>query len=178
MYHAGTMEIVVMLENIRSAHNVGAFFRICDGVGVKMLYLIGYTPEPNDRFGRVRADIVKTSLGATETVPFLSVEDPLPLIGELKEKGYEIIIVEQTAKSIPYHLFKPTSERCVFIFGNEVDGVSPQLCAVGDTHINVPMNGEKESLNVSVCGGVVLFSARDFSTQSHQPQGHSYQGGE
>jgi tRNA G18 (ribose-2'-O)-methylase SpoU len=151
-------EIRVLLSLIRSAHNVGAIFRTCDGAGVSKLYLGGYTPAPIDRFGRVVDEIKKTSLGATESVPWESVEDELALVVELKKQGFSVVAVEQHERSVPYtdiSLTKPA----LFIFGNEIDGVSKELIDVSDAVVSIPMRGMKESLNVATSVGIVLFDA-------------------
>lgn len=158
-------DVVVVLDNIRSAHNVGSIFRTCDGAGVDKLYLVGTTPTPIDRFGRPQLEIQKTSLGASETVSWeqigtaesLSTEAVLALIEELKQDDYKIVAVEQTKESISIKDFK-VSERTCFIFGTERGGVQPELLEQADLHTEIPMYGTKDSLNVSVAVGVVLFN--------------------
>lgn len=153
------MERYVILHNIRSAHNVGSVFRTADGAGVSKIFLSGYTPTPLDRFGRVNGEIEKTSLGATKTVPYEIVEDIKACVRHLREKGVEVVSVEQTPTSVDYRSYtlkKPTA----FIFGNEVTGVEAELLEVSDVHIDIAMSGVKESLNVSVCAGIILFHYR------------------
>ena len=158
-------ETVVVLDNIRSAHNVGSVFRTSDGAGVQTIYLVGTTPAPIDRFGRVQPEIHKTSLGATETVSWervgsassLSTTEAEALVQKLKADGYAVVAVEQTKTSIPIAEFK-RPEKVAYIFGAEVDGVQPELIAAADQVIEIPMAGTKESLNVSVTAGIVLFS--------------------
>lgn len=149
----------VILHNIRSAYNVGSVFRTADGAGVSTIFLSGYTPAPKDRFGRENPEIKKTSLGATETVPFEVVPDIQALLTRLKAEGVEIVAVEQTPTAIDYKSYIPTQD-CVFIFGNEVTGVEEDVLRESDVHIQLPMRGIKESLNVSVCAGIVLFHFR------------------
>jgi 23S rRNA (guanosine2251-2'-O)-methyltransferase len=149
-------KLYVILHNIRSAHNVGSIFRTADGAGVSKIFLTGYTPSPKDRFGRENTEIKKTSLGATETVSFEVVEDLVKLIERLKQEGIEIVAVEQTAKSIDYKTYVLKKDTA-FIFGNEVTGVEEEILETADVHIQLPMRGSKESLNVSVCSGIVLF---------------------
>lgn len=158
VYHAdtNTMSISVILHNIRSAHNVGSIFRSADGAGVSKIYLTGYTPTPIDRFGRENKEIKKTSLGANETVLYEVMKSPIDLIKELKKDGKEIIAVEQTNTSGDYRTTNLDTEK-VFIFGNEVTGIEEEVLAISDTHIEIPMAGIKESLNVSVCAGIILF---------------------
>lgn len=152
-------EMHVILHNIRSAHNVGSVFRTADGAGVSKLYLTGYTPAPVDRFGRENAEIRKTSLGATESVPYESVSDVLALIEQLKSAGITVVAVEQTDDALDYRTWEPEGDTA-YIFGNEVTGVEPEVLARADVHIRVPMAGKKESLNVSVCAGIILFHIR------------------
>jgi 23S rRNA (guanosine2251-2'-O)-methyltransferase len=154
------METFVILHNIRSAHNVGSVFRSADGAGVSKIFISGYTPAPIDRFGREREEILKTSLGATHTVPYEVVSDIHELLTLLKEKGIQIVAVEQTEKAIEYTTFTPQG-GVAFIFGNEVTGVEEGVLQNADVHIQIPMRGKKESLNVSVCAGVILFHFRD-----------------
>ena len=150
------MRVFVILHNIRSAHNVGSVFRTADGAGVSKVYLTGYTPTPIDRFGREQKEILKTSLGATHTVPYEVVEDFEALLGQLKSEGLEIIAVEQTNKALDYRTFVPEGDVAV-VFGNEITGVEDDVLVSSDQHIMIPMGGAKESLNVSVCAGVILF---------------------
>lgn len=152
-------EIVIFLDNIRSALNVGSIFRTADGAGVSKIYLGGYTPAPIDRFGRAKEEIKKTSLGASETVEWESVPeaDALALLGQLKKESFQIIAVEQDPRAISIYNFKPSGKVC-YIFGNEIAGVRPELLALADTIIHIPMHGKKESLNVAVAVGVTLFN--------------------
>ncbi|MBX2866521.1 TrmH family RNA methyltransferase [Candidatus Kaiserbacteria bacterium] len=146
----------VILHNIRSAHNVGSVFRTADGAGVTKIYLTGYTPTPIDRFGRVVSEIAKTSLGATESMLWEYEEDISIVIKKLHEDGVEVIAVEQSETSIPYDTYKTKASRA-YIFGNEVDGVPKEVCTEADAVVEIPMMGEKESLNVSVSAGVILY---------------------
>jgi 23S rRNA (guanosine2251-2'-O)-methyltransferase len=153
------MKIFVILHNIRSAHNVGSIFRTADGAGVAKIFLCGYTPTPIDRFGRPVTEIQKTSLGATESVFWEHVEKTEDCITTLKESGVHIVAVEQLIHSIPYGEWTNRGDTA-FIFGNEIDGVPVDICDMADTVIHIPMHGMKESLNVGVSVGVVLFNAR------------------
>lgn len=146
----------VILFNVRSAHNVGAVFRTCEGAGVDMLYLVGYTPHPIDRFGREVAEIKKTSLGASTMVPWQAADDIEALILKLQSQGVTIVAVEQTPQSVSLYDFSlPTN--VAYIFGNEITGVPPEVVTLCDQTIEIPMKGRKESLNVSVTVGIVLF---------------------
>lgn len=153
------MSKIIVLDNIRSAHNVGSIFRTCDGAGVSKVLLGGYTPAPIDRFGRVQPEIKKTSLGASETIPYESYKDDalLTKLHSLQEYGYQLVAVEQTERSVSIHDFSPDEKVC-YVFGNEIEGVSQQLLTLSDQIVEIPMLGKKESLNVGVAVGVVLFS--------------------
>lgn len=153
------METYVILHNIRSAHNVGSIFRTADGAGVMKIFLCGYTPTPVDRFGRPVSEIQKTSLGATESVSWEHMETTEECIRTLKQKGVRIVAVEQHEHSIPYAEQKFTGSTA-FIFGNEIDGVPTDICENTDVVIHIPMHGKKESLNVGVAVGVILFNTR------------------
>ena len=142
----------VLLDNIRSAWNVGSIFRTCDGAGVGKLYLTGYTPYPP------RQDISKVALGAEENVPWEYHADPLKLIKKLKRQGIKIVAVEQTDCSLDYKRFiSKKGEKLCFVFGNEVEGVSPELLELADQVVEIPMYGKKRSLNVAVAVGVTLY---------------------
>jgi 23S rRNA (guanosine2251-2'-O)-methyltransferase len=151
--------IAVMLHNVRSAHNVGSIFRTAEAAGVSHVYLSGYTPQPIDRFGRPQKDISKTALGAEGMLPWTYAKSPAQLIARLKKDGWRVVAVEQGAHASDYRTYQlggPTA----FLFGNEVRGVSPSLLARCDAAVEIPMYGKKESLNVSVAAGVVLFQLR------------------
>ena len=151
------MQIGLLLHNIRSAHNVGSLFRSADGAGVAHVFLSGYTPTPLDKFQRAQKDIAKTALGAEKKIPWSSHKNASSLIKNLKTEGWHIVGIEQDSKAVDYralHL-KP---KTLFVLGNEVRGISPELRRICDTLIEIPMHGSKESLNVSVAGAVVLFA--------------------
>lgn len=150
------MKTFVILHNIRSAHNVGSVFRTGDGAGVSKIFITGYTPAPIDRFGRSQKEILKTSLGATATVPYEVVEDVHALIARLQGEGVSVVAVEQTKEAVDYRTVTQSHDTA-FIFGNEITGVEGDVLAVADSHIMIPMHGMKESLNVSVCAGIILF---------------------
>lgn len=146
----------ILLDNIRSAHNVGSIFRTADGAGVAKIFLCGYTPAPIDRFGREVAEIKKTSLGATDSVAFEQVDNIAGVIDRLKVDGVTVVAVEQTPNATPLQSFS-VPESIAYVFGNEVDGVSEVALEHVDQVIEIPMLGQKESLNVSVTVGIVLF---------------------
>ncbi|MEK7819296.1 MAG: RNA methyltransferase [Bacteroidota bacterium] len=143
--------IYAILDNVRSLYNVGSIFRTADGALLKKLYLTGFTPSPP------RKEIFKTSLGATETVPWEYFENPIDVIKTLKKENVKILAVELTNKSKPnYEILKADFPICV-IFGNEINGISKYILDEVDGAIEIPMYGFKHSLNVSVSFGIVLF---------------------
>lgn len=150
------MQIAVLLHDIRSAHNVGSIFRTCDAAGVSHVFLSGYTPQPIDRFGREQKEIAKTALGAQKSLAWEYAADPLLFIERLKGEGWQILGLEQDARAVDYRSFAPKAS-ILLVLGNEVDGVAPDLRDRCDALIEIPMHGEKESLNVSVATGVALF---------------------
>ena len=141
---------VVLLDNVRSLYNVGAFFRTADAAAVEKLYLSGITGRPPKRA------ISKTALGAEETVEWEHFWDPLPLIHGLRERGYEIAAVETAMHAVDLFDWAPRFPVCV-VFGHEVEGIRPEVSALSDTHVRIPMLGLKHSLNVATAGGVVLY---------------------
>ncbi|MCA9363333.1 TrmH family RNA methyltransferase [Candidatus Kaiserbacteria bacterium] len=146
----------LILENIRSAYNVGAIFRSADGAGVDKIFLIGYTPTPIDRFGRTQAEIKKTSLGASEEIAWEHHEDSVVVINKLKQDGVLVAAIEQTKDSVSLKDFV-VPRRVAYIMGNEVEGVDEKTLASVDKILDIPMLGRKESLNVSVTAGIVLY---------------------
>lgn len=152
-------DVAVLLHNVRSAHNVGSIFRTSDAAGVSRLYLSGYTPRPVDRFGRVQKDIAKTALGAEHFIPWEYAKAPSVFLKMLRTLGWTIVGIEQDADAVDHRTYVP-KDKTLFIFGNEVRGLSPPLLGQCDTLLEIPMYGKKESLNVSVAAGVILFSMR------------------
>ncbi|MFM2357765.1 MAG: hypothetical protein RJA61_502 [Candidatus Parcubacteria bacterium] len=149
-------DIYLILHNIRSTHNVGSIFRTADAAGVSKIYITGYTPTPLDRFNRPRKDISKVALGAEKTVawehnPLL--EDVVTL---LKKEGFSIIALEQSDNSVDYKTYT-LKFPVALIVGNEVSGISEDTLNLCEAVIEIPMRGEKESLNVSVATGIALF---------------------
>ena len=151
-------DIVLVLEDIRSAHNVGQLFRTSDGAGVSRIILSGYTPTPIDRFGRIDQKMAKTSLGATQSVPWEHVEnEDLPaLLSKYTDAGFSLVAIEQTPRSVSLYDFTVPS-KVVYVLGNEITGVSQVVLSRADAIVQIPMQGMKESLNVGVAGGIVLF---------------------
>ena len=146
----------VILHNIRSHYNVGAIFRTADGAGVNKIYLSGYTPAPEDRFGREVGEISKTALGAEKFVAWEKVDDTLLVVQKLKAEGITVVAVEQSDSSVMLNDFV-APEKVVYIFGSETEGVPTEVLVEVDTILELPMLGHKESLNVSVTAGIVLF---------------------
>jgi tRNA G18 (ribose-2'-O)-methylase SpoU len=147
---------ILILNDIRSAQNVGSLFRTSDAVGIDMVYLSSITPAPIDRFGRDNTSVTKASLGAEKTIKWEVYQDITVLIKELKDGGYQIISIEQSEDSKDYKNIK-INLPVAFVLGNEVDGLSKDVLEMSDIVAEIPMKGEKESLNVSVAGGVALF---------------------
>lgn len=148
-------EVVVLLHDIRSTHNVGSIFRTSDALGVNKIYLSGFSPTPRDKYGRWRKDIAKVALGAEQSIEWEYIADPKKVISKLKKEGFCIVAVEQSEKSVDYKKVK-VKKPVLFIVGNEVDGVDKKTLSVCDVVAEIPMKGEKESLNVSVAFGVAL----------------------
>jgi len=149
-------EIAVLLHDIRSTHNVGSIFRTCDALGVKKVYISGYTPTPLDRFERPRKDIAKVALGAEKNVEWETIPNSEEKIKKLKKDGFMIVGIEQTKNSIDYKKVK-INYPVLFVVGNEVGGVDKKILKFCDAFAEIPMKGKKESLNVSVAFGVALF---------------------
>ena len=142
--------VVVLLDNVRSMYNVGAFFRAADGVGLEKVWLCGITAHPPKK------GISKTALGAEETVAWEHDWDGVRVAEGLRRGGFEIAAVETSAEAVDVFEWEPRFPVCV-VFGHEVDGLRPELLAMADAHVRVPMLGQKKSLNVATAGGVVLY---------------------
>lgn len=153
-------EVVLILHNIRSEQNVGAIFRTADAAGVGKIYLTGYTPTPIDRFGRVIKTIAKTALGAEKSVAWEQVKTIGRLVKKLRDKGFQIIAIEQSERAVDYKKIK-LIKNTAFILGNEIDGIPPALLEKSDVVTQIPMHGKKESLNVGVAAGIALFRIID-----------------
>lgn len=153
--------VILLLDNVRSVQNVASLFRTADCVGVQKIILGGITPAPLDRFQKERKDFIKISLGSERTVPWESVVSVQPFIKKYKKEGWEIVVLEQTKNSIHYADFKVTKPT-ILILGAEVLGVSKSVLKECDVCIQIPMIGDKESLNVAIAGAVALFRLRDF----------------
>lgn len=155
--------MIIVLDNIRSLFNVGSIFRTADAVGAKKIFLCGITPTPEDRFGRIRPQLAKVSLGAERTVGWEYNKSTANALCDLKKQKYKIFAVEQDKRSVPYHklkIKKADLEKTVLVFGNEVNGVSKNILKKADKVLEIPMAGQKESLNVSVSAGIVMFGIK------------------
>lgn len=146
------LPIVVVLDEVRSMHNVGSVFRTSDGFLIESIYLCGLTPQPPHR------DIQKTALGATETVAWKHVTNTQQAIDELKQNGFTVIAIEQVHNSIALNQFKiDKSKKYAIVFGHEVNGVQEEIINQCDFSIEIPQLGSKHSLNISVSAGMVIW---------------------
>lgn len=144
------MKFVLVLPNIRSGHNVGAMFRAADGAGVDKIYLTGYTPCPP------HTQIDKVSLGAEKWMPWEYCKQTGRLLKQLKKEGYNIVALEQTKKSKNIFEWKPAFPMALVV-GNEITGVPKNLLKYCDEAVEIPMQGKKNSLNVSVAAGIAMY---------------------
>ncbi|PIP64987.1 RNA methyltransferase [Candidatus Peregrinibacteria bacterium CG10_big_fil_rev_8_21_14_0_10_49_16] len=141
--------IRLLAYNIRSLWNVGSIFRSCDAFAVEKFYLTGYTGHPP------RKEITKTALGAEEFVPWEQYKDPLPVIQKLKEEGWHVVALELHPSAIPLSTFQ-APDNILLIIGHELDGIPESILTLCDSIIEIPMMGQKESLNVAVATGIAL----------------------
>jgi len=147
------LPLCVVLNNIRSLHNVGTIFRTADGAGVEKIWLCGITGYPP------QGGIAKTALGAEDHVPWEYREDILALLKELKSAGYQIVLLEQMQGSVSHDAFKARPPACLVV-GNEVDGITEALQSLSDAAIEIEMDGIKNSLNVAVAFGIAVYQIR------------------
>ncbi len=145
-----SIPVAVVLDRVRSLYNVGAFFRTSDAAGVSSLHLAGYTGRPPD------PRIAKTALGAEESVPWAHHDSAGEAVDQLRAEGFQIAAIEATDDAVDIYEWRPKFPVCA-VFGNEVDGVPAEIAKAADVRVKIPMLGLKESLNVAVAGGVVLF---------------------
>ncbi|MBA5629569.1 RNA methyltransferase [Moheibacter lacus] len=144
--------VVVIMDNVRSAHNIGSVFRTADAFLIEKVFLCGISPTPPNK------EIRKTALGATESVDWEQVDEIGELIERLKGDGYKILSIEQAEGSTNLSdLELDVKEKCAVVFGNEVDGVQQSVINQSDICVEIPQGGTKHSLNVSVCAGVLLW---------------------
>ncbi len=151
------MQIVLVLDNIRSTHNVGSLFRTADGFGVSKIFLCGVTPDPVDRFGRDRNDIAKVALGAEKIIPWEHVGSTIEAITKLKNHGYRIVALEQAERSISLKDFPTTKKDIALVLGEETQGLVTDILDACDIVVEIPMQGAKESFNVSVAAAIALY---------------------
>jgi len=144
------LPVTVLLENVRSLYNVGAFFRTGDAAGIEKLCLAGITGYPPQNM------ITKTALGAEETLAWQYTREPVAEIDRLRTAGYEIAAIETSVHAVDLFDWQPRFPVCL-LFGHETDGLTPEVAARADTHVRIPMLGMKHSLNVATAGGVVLY---------------------
>ncbi len=158
------LPLVVVLDEVRSMHNVGSIFRTSDGFAVEAIYLCGITGQPPHR------EIEKTALGATQSVDWTYFSNTLDAIKDLRANGYQIIAIEQASESIQLHEYQPKAgEKYALIFGNEVNGVNEEVMQHIDACIEIPQFGTKHSFNVVVSAGIVLwdfYAKLNLSTKS------------
>ena len=150
------MHIHLVLNNLRSVYNTGSLFRTADAAGVVHIHLVGTTPTPTDRFGRVRKDFHKTALGAEEVVPWTYHETFEECAEHLRQFGVIMVALEQDETSITYNRI-PIDQSLALVVGNEPEGFSEEDLLLCDFVAEIPQYGEKESLNVAVAAGVALF---------------------
>ncbi|HYG19383.1 MAG TPA: RNA methyltransferase [Ohtaekwangia sp.] len=151
-WEAKKLPLSIVLDNVRSLHNVGSAFRTADAFRVDKIFLGGITGTPPHR------EIQKTALGATESVAWEYFEHPADAVKKLRASGYKVIIVEQTTASISVADFTPDpGMKYCLVFGNEVNGVSEPVMELGDIALEIPQTGTKHSLNISVCLGIVVW---------------------
>lgn len=163
------MEMVLILDNIRSTYNVGAILRTAEGLGIKQVVLSGYTPRVNDQKllphlrEKLNKEIHKTALGAEEMLEINASDDIICKLRELKEQGYQILGLENNineknlVKLNDNQLGKMLGEKVVLILGEEVNGIKKSLYELIDLFIEIPMKGKKESFNVSVAAGIAMY---------------------
>jgi tRNA G18 (ribose-2'-O)-methylase SpoU len=148
------LPVYVLLDSIRSNYNVGSIFRTSDGAMIEKLYLCGYTPHPPKK------EILKTALGAIDSVNWEYVDDPKEVILKLKKQGVKICALELTESSVEYYKFEESPFPLCLVVGNEITGVSQNLLDLCDLSIEIPQYGIKQSLNVAVAYGIAIFELR------------------
>jgi 23S rRNA (guanosine2251-2'-O)-methyltransferase len=160
------LPVCILLDNVRSMYNVGAFFRSADGAGIERLLLSGITARPP------KSAIAKTALGSEERVPWVPVTNLPATIADLRQHGYEMAAIETSPRAVDLFDWHPRFPVCV-LFGHEVDGLSTELLAACDTHVRIPMLGLKHSLNVASAGAVVMYELLRKYRELHEIQRQS-----
>jgi tRNA G18 (ribose-2'-O)-methylase SpoU len=156
---AARFPVCAVVENVRSLFNVGSIFRTSDGALIERLYLCGYTGRPP------RREIEKTALGSVQSVPWEHRPDACALLAELKSQGYRIVALEHTDKSVPFTEASYRYPLCLVV-GNEVEGVSDEALALCDEAVEIPMYGIKQSLNVAVAYGILVYHLVEYYRKS------------
>ncbi len=146
--------VYALIDSVRSSYNVGSIFRTSDGAMIEKLYLCGYTPHPPNK------DILKTALGATESVPWEYIKDPVEAVRKLKSEGVKIAALEQTDSGRNYYEIEKEEYPVCLVVGNEITGVSAPLIKECDFALEIPQYGIKQSLNVAVAYGIAIFELR------------------
>lgn len=148
----------LVLDNIRSVYNVGSLFRTANAVGVEKIYICGITPTPLDKKGNKRKDFAKVALGAEETLVWEYSEHTEDVLKDLRQQGLYIIAIEQDAQAVDYKAISLKDDQVVaFVLGGEVTGMTPEVLLLCDVIAEIPMLGTKESLNVTIAGGIAMY---------------------
>lgn len=150
----------LVIHNIRSAHNVGAMLRTAEAIGIDDVVISGFSAGPIDRFGRENPKVTKAAVGAHNLVSWTQAPDILEYLQEQQKLGRTIVSVEQDSRSVDYKAYQPTGDM-VIIMGNEVTGVDQEILDLSDIILELPMTGEKESLNVTTSCGIILYRLLD-----------------
>lgn len=148
---AEKLPVLVVLDNVRSQHNIGSIFRTCDAFRISGLVLCGITATPPHR------EIHKTALGAEDSVSWIYVADIVEALHNMKSEGYQVIAVEQAEGAIMLQDFRPSGGKLAFIFGNEINGVSEEAMQLAVTCVEIPQYGTKHSVNIAVSAGIILW---------------------
>jgi 23S rRNA (guanosine2251-2'-O)-methyltransferase len=157
-------QLILIAHNLRSTHNVGSLLRTAEGLGVTKVYLSGYTPYPTQpgdsrlphESAKLTRQIHKTALGAEDSQPWEHINQIEPLISELKQTGYTVAALEQTATAVPLPGYTPPPKLAIIV-GREVAGVEPEVLALTDLQLVIPMSGQKESFNVVQAAAMALY---------------------
>lgn len=160
------MQLIVIIHNIRSIHNVGSILRTCEGFGINKVFCTGYTPfptQPDDMRlphlrNKITKQIHKTALGAETLLSVEQSDDLSPVIAKLKNDEFTIVALEQSPRAIMLPDYKPQTQKLALLLGEEVHGITPELLLQCDQIIEIPMRGKKESFNVSVATGIALYA--------------------
>jgi 23S rRNA (guanosine2251-2'-O)-methyltransferase len=146
------LPVVVVLDNVRSMHNIGSIFRTSDGFSIESIAICGITAQPPHR------EIEKTALGATQSVDWKYFETTLEAVHSLRKDGYQILAIEQASNSTMLNTFQPdTNHKYALILGNEVNGVDEEVMKEIDECIEIPQFGTKHSFNITIAAGIVLW---------------------